>query len=170
MDKSDQQLKALAEESERVKVGDREFKIYPITPGKLSMINGVIEKFAPVVDEFGKIGQGKDSLFTQRLKEAIDEILDAIVIITMPNTGKAPDITSESAKEIREYFKWSIEGAQAGEIVAILLKSASVGEPLKNVLPPRGTRNSPGQPTSDLSSSSPNGPSTTSSGESQLEV
>ena len=166
MSKSDEQLKALAELPEKVTIGDRQFKIYPPTRGKLEMIGDAIKVFIGVLDESGKVKADQQSNFIEQFNSSLKETCQAVAVLTKPNTGKCP----EDDPELEEYLKWALDPAGVIEVIAHLMKYISFEDLLKNVRRAMPKASLAGQSLSPGSSSSPAGPSNISSGESVLEV
>jgi hypothetical protein len=129
-------LRALADIPDTIEIAGVEYKIYPMTPGKLALLDDKMTAFVPLLGYLDIISIGTDdeakALFSGKIKEAIEPIVDAFFILTAPNNGKQP---VEPDKEIREALKWQLEIPQLIKILFILKQQGQFETMLKNVFP-----------------------------------
>jgi hypothetical protein len=166
MNKSDEQLEALAEIPKTVKAGGKEFCVYPLCPGKISMLLKTLEKPIDSISALKDFSIDKIGNLDALCNEFMDEICKAFVIVTTQHQGKPIIVSNEDL----EFARWAVDVHVLESTIAILIQDISFERLLKNVLSPWLKLNSAGGALSATLPISPGGPSTTSCGESASEV
>ena len=162
MDKNEMELEALAETGDKIKVGNRDYIIYPITLGKIKLVGKKLSSFAPLIgflDADISARKRADKDFAKMIEQSIDDVIEAFGVLIAPNNGKPPPKLS---KEDIEYLEWNLGVPKIIEILMTLRKQASIEGLLKNVSPLKEKmKSSAGQSSSPLSSESQSGDSIT---------
>lgn len=161
MDKNEIELEALAETGDKIKVGDRDYIIYPMTLGKIKLIGKKLSSFAPLIGFLdADISNRKkaDKDFAKLISQSIDDVIVAFGVLTSPNNGKPP---AELSKGEIEFLEWHMNVPKIIEILMTLKKQASIEGLLKNVSPLKEKKNLAGQDSFRPSSESQDGDSIT---------
>jgi hypothetical protein len=137
-------LNAVAQTTkDTIMVGGEEYKLYPISLGKLDLIarhEKTIETLMKLVED--KSQDSSDADTKKKMEAAFDGAAELFHILTYPNDGKeVPDITPEEKKKLR----WSLSTQNLFEIRLYLQTAHLPGDLLKNVSGLRGTEKAAGE-------------------------
>lgn len=175
------ELNALIDTPDEIVIGGKNYRVYPLTLGKICRLSDALEGVMPLIQTLLQLEKLNDgdiakalseitpddlSKFNSMLFSSIDQLAAAFVVVTWPNDGTPPAINTESV----ENAKYILELSHILKIIKIIRQGADFGELLKNVPANQEEMSSPGEDLSLGPLSSPDGNLTTSVGDAALEL
>ena len=131
------QLSILCEVPLKVKIGDKEFKVYPLTLRKIK----TLEPFASAIfQKLGGFGTGIDGSISTaeiiknvlaNLSDIMEEMIKLVQILLKVKVSDYDVVT-------KDFLEENLDTLTLGTILGFIIKSANIGDTVKNVVILRG--------------------------------
>jgi len=120
----------LADISDTIKVGEEEFRLYPLSLGKMNLLSKHEAAVAELIN-FVRTAEGSDPAETARkFNKAADSAIEIFHILTAPNDGKEPPPLPEAEKKS---LRWQLTMRDVYQMMMFLRMGNVPKEMLKNV-------------------------------------
>lgn len=128
------QLEILCEVPLKLKIGDGDFTVHPLTFNRLVKLKphaeAIFKKVGGVAEmDFGS-GEFIGTIFS-KIEELAEDLFGAMKVVLNPNGKPDGEITDEVLKEYLDTYT-------LGKILGFLVKTSNIGETVKNVSILRG--------------------------------
>lgn len=129
MPEATDQLQILCQVPMKVKIGDKEFEVRPLTFKKLSELKPYVEKLFEKIGNFGQMTVGEGGIIKpimDNLDGVIDDLLGAMqIVLRSKDTAEVVD---------KEFLQENLDTLTLGKILGFVIKTCNIGETVKNVV------------------------------------
>ena len=120
----------LADVSDTITVGEEEFRLYPLSLGKMNLLSKHEKAVSGLIDFVRTAKEPDDAEAMKKFSEAADSAIEIFHILTAPNDGKEPEqLSAEKKKELH----WKLSMPNVYQMMMFVRTGNIPKEMLKNV-------------------------------------